>query len=150
MKITQSDLQRLYEEFNQIFNSIIRDNKVAIWFAQILGKNVRSIYYYGDADAPNNNMKAWELPAIPTNYFSTFITFLIDEHEKIYGDQKFELNGQIDDEFADLAQIFGGIRERFIKGEPITRMHKDSFILIAEKLFAEIEQKNGIKNGRIN
>ena len=141
MKITQSDLERLYEEFNQFFGGILRDNKVAVWFAQILGKNVRAIYYYGDANAPNNDMKAWQLPVIPTKYFSSFITFLIDEHEKIYGEQKFELNGQIDDEFADLAQLFGSIRERFIKGEPITKLHEDTFLLIAKKLFAEIKKK---------
>ena len=159
MKINQSDLARLYEEFNLFFNSIIRDNKIAIWFAQILGKNVRSIYYFGDPNAKNNDMKTWQLPAIPPEYFSAFLRFIIDEHKYIYGEHKFELNGEIDDKFADLAQQFGGIGERFIKGDPITKMHKDIFMRIAEKLFAEIEQKNGIKkdgvkdgvkDGRIN
>ena len=50
--------------------------------------------------------------------------------------------------FNDLYQGFEdvrlrSIRERFIKGDPITKMHKDIFMRTAEKLFAEIEQKNG-------
>ena len=141
MKITQFELHRLYDDFNQFFDSIIKDNHVAFHLAKILGKSPRAIYYYGDGDATNNNMKAWELPALPTKYFSAFITYLIDEHKNIYGDSQYELNGEIDDEFADLAQLFGGIRERFKKGEPITKIHKDQFMQIAEKLFAEIENK---------
>lgn len=132
MKITQFELQRLYDSFNRFFDSIIKDNQVAVYLARVLGKSLRAIYYYGDGDATHNNMKAWEIPAIPPKYFSAFITYIIDEHKFLYGEHKFELNGEIDDEFCDLAQLFSGIRDRFIKNEPITKMHKDSFMRVVK------------------
>jgi len=141
MKITQLDLRRTYENFNDFFDNIIKDDKVAIWFAQILGKSVRSIYYYGDPEKTSNDLKAWDICVLPPKYYRITRSFLDEKHKELYGDQHFDLNGEIKDEFVEIVKFLSQIMERWDKNEPITKSHQDGFMQIVEKLFAEIEEK---------
>ena len=111
--------------------------------AHSLGKSLRTVYYYGqygnhDINTHNNRLKAHEIPFLPRCAKQAVLRLLKDKCKE---PDHFDLNGEIDDEFCDLAELFGGLRERFKNGGKITKLHKDSFMQIAEKMFAEIEEK---------
>ena len=109
--------------------------------AHSLGKSERQIRYYGsygryDINAQSNRLKAHEIRYLPEPLKSIILKFITEESDN------FDLNGEVDDEWANLSELFGAIHLDFREGKKYSRIKEDCFMKIAEKMFAEWRAKD--------
>ena len=106
-------IQRFSEEFKEFYHEVI-DNVQAE--AIEVGKSIESIYAYRDVTRTANHLKAYEIP------FSTkapeILRFLANkiDYDIRPKENHLSLNGQVDDDWAELAEKFAQIRHIFNQG----------------------------------
>ena len=104
-----------------------------------LGKSERTVRYYGECgnlNASNNRLKAHEIKFLPEPLKSVITKFIIEEAET------HTLNGTMDDEWAEMSQLFGSIRADFNDGRKYSRLKEDKFRKMCLKMFAEWRAKD--------
>lgn len=103
-------INRFHEEFDEFYFEII-DNVMAE--AVALGKSQESVYAYRDPSRISNSLKACEIPYSTKK--NEILRFLANKCGLTVVPQKspVQLDGSVDDEWAEASELFGIIRHEF-------------------------------------